>query len=371
MKIQAAVLRKAGQRFSIEELDLAGPKKNEVLVRMAATGVCHSDWHLVTGATPHPMPVVPGHEGAGIIEAVGEGVVDLSVGDHVALNWAPSCKSCFYCKGGQPNLCATFVEAIWAGTMLDGTTRLTQKGESIFHFSSLACLAEKTVVPRSCCVALPKTVPLEVAALIGCAVTTGVGAAIHTAKVTKGSTVAVYGVGGVGLSVILGARYAGADKVIAIDRTKAKAEAAIQHGATHTAVFSESDLDLIHSITDGRGADFVFEAAGIPSVQERCIHAARPGGVIVFVGLSPVGSTIELSGANLTRQEKKLLGCYYGSGNPEHDFIDIASLYDEGKLDLDSLVSKTYSLSEVNEAYEDMLAGRVARGVITFPIANH
>jgi len=366
MKIHAAVLRAAHERFSIECLDLQPPRSGEVLVKLAATGVCHSDWHIVSGATSHPMPVVPGHEGAGVVEAIGEGVTAVKVGDHVSLNWAPSCGRCFYCLRDRHNLCAAYVEPIWAGTMMDGTTRLSLKGEPVYHFSALACFAEKTVVPQECCVPLAKSVPLEIAALIGCAVTTGVGAVLNTARVSPGSSVAVFGVGGVGLSIVMGAKLAGASQIIAIDRSEPKLSIAHSFGATTGIVTSDQDVAIIKDLTGGRGADYVFEAVGIPSIQEKCLDAARPGGVIVFAGISPMGSSTNLPGAILTRQEKTVMGSYYGTSNPARDFPLYADLYQKGCLDLDRLVSKTYQLEEINEAYADMLSGSVARGVVVF-----
>ena len=222
MKVKAAVLYEPGTPFQVETLDLAPPQEGEVLVRIAAAGVCHSDWHLATGDTRHPLPVVPGHEGAGIVEAVGAGVNTLKPGDLVSLNWAPNCGTCFYCLNDRPSLCATYVEPIWAGTMMDGTTRLSKDGQPVYHFSGLACFAERVVVPQESCILLPHDVPPAVAALIGCAVTTGVGAALNTVRVKPGSDVVVLGAGGVGLSVIMGARLAGAARIIVVDRNEAK-----------------------------------------------------------------------------------------------------------------------------------------------------
>lgn len=366
MLIRAAVLHGVNQPFYIETLELEPPRAGEVFVRMKATGVCHSDWHIVSGATPHPMPVTPGHEGAGIVESVGPGVDRLEVGDHVSLNWAPSCGECFYCLKDRPNLCSAYLETIWAGTMMDGSTRLSLGGKPVYHFSALACFAEYAVVPAQCCIPLSKEVPFAVAALIGCAVTTGVGAVLNTAKVPAGSTAAIFGVGGVGLSVVMGAKLAGAAQIIAVDLSRSKLETAGGFGATTGVLAGEGAADEIRRLTDGRGADYVFEAAGIPSVQEACIAAARPGGVIVFAGLSPSGSNTNIPGAILTRQEKTVMGSYYGTSNPSRDFPLYADYYRRGLLDLDRLVTKTYSLEEINEAYGDMLAGRVARGVVVF-----
>ena len=189
MKIQAAVFYQPNVPFKIEPLDLEAPKAGEVLVKVAAAGVCHSDWHLMTGATKHALPVVPGHEGAGVVEAVGEGVTNIKPGDHVALNWAPNCGTCFYCLDNRPSLCSTYVEPIWAGTMMDGTTRLSKNGDPVYHFSATACFANYTVVPQECCIPLDNDIPLTIAALIGCAVTTGVGAVLNTANVKPASRI--------------------------------------------------------------------------------------------------------------------------------------------------------------------------------------
>jgi len=366
MKTRAAILYEPNTPLRVESLDLEPPRIGEVLVKLVATGVCHSDWHLVTGDTQHPMPVVLGHEGAGIVEAVGEGVTRVKPGDHVALNWAPNCGSCFYCLNDRPNLCSAYVEPIWAGTMMDGTSRLSKDGRTVYHFSALACFADYTVVPYECCVPLCKEVPFKIAALIGCAVTTGVGAVLNTAEVRPGSSVAVFGAGGVGLSIILGACLAGASRIIAVDRVEAKCHMAIEFGATHALIAGSETNDAIRALTEGRGADYVFEAIGIPAVQEQCLDAARPGGVIILAGVAPMGSNTNLPGAIITRQEKTVMGTYYGSANTARDFPLYADLYIKGKLDLDRLVSKTYPLEEINQAYADMLCGKVARGVIVF-----
>ncbi len=366
MEIKAAVFYEPHTPFKIETLDLESPHAGEVLVKIAAVGVCHSDWHLMTGATKHPLPVVPGHEGAGVVEAVGPGVTRVKSGDHVALNWAPNCGVCFYCLNDRPSLCAGYVGPIWAGTMMDGTTRLSKNGQPVYHFSALAAFAEYTVVPQECCVPLSREVQFPVAALIGCAVTTGVGAVLNTAKVRPGSSVAVFGAGGVGLSIIMGAQLAGAGRIVAVDRAEAKLDMARSFGATDALIAGPDTNDQIRALTEGRGADYVFEAIGLPAVQEQCLDAARPGGVIVLAGISAMGSATNLPGALITRQEKTVTGSYYGTANTARDFPLYADLYLNGKLDLGRLVSKTYRLEQINEAYADMLSGALARGVIVF-----
>ncbi len=366
MKTKAAVFYEPAVPFTIETLDLQEPQAGEVLVRVAAAGVCHSDWHLMTGATQHPLPVVPGHEGAGVVEAVGAGVTRIKPGQHVALNWAPSCGACFYCLHDRPSLCQTYVGPIWAGTLMDGTTRFSKDGQPVYHFSALGCFSEYIVVPDVCCVPLPKDVPLEIAALIGCAVTTGVGAVVNTARIQPGSSVAVLGAGGVGLSVIMGAKLAGAAQIIAVDTQEAKGDLALQFGATDFVLNRPETNDAIRGLTGGRGPDYVFEAVGLPALQEQALDLVRPGGTAVLVGISPMGSGTNLPGAVLTRQEKTVTGSYYGSANTARDFPLYADLYRKGKLDLDRLVSKKYPLEQINEAYADMLKGEQARGLIVF-----
>ena len=366
MKIRAAVLDKIGGPLAVREVDLQAPQVGEVLVKIAACGVCHSDWHLVTGETNHPLPAVLGHEGAGVVTEIGKGVMSVAVGDHVALNWAPYCGDCFYCQRGKVNLCEAYVGPMWAGTMQDGTTRLSENGSPIYHYCGLACLAEYVVVPDVSCVKMPTSLPHEIAAVIGCAVTTGIGSVLNTAKVEAGSSVAVFGTGGVGLSTIMGAVIAGASTIIAIDVHESRLQAAKEFGATDCVLAGSNALSEIRALTEGRGVDYVFEAIGNPKVQEQCLDAVRPGGEVIFSGLSPMGSSTNLPGAVLVRQEKTVKGSYYGSANPPVDFVQYAAWYASGLLPLDRLISKRYSLNEVNEAYADMLSGATRRGVVIF-----
>jgi len=366
MNIHAAILYEPRSRFVIEALTLDEPRHGEVLVRIAASGVCHSDYHLVSGATKHPMPVVPGHEGAGVVETVGPGVTRIQPGDHVTLNWAPDCGHCFYCMRGKPNLCETFLKPIWAGTMLDGTPRLHKNGQPVFHFCGLASFAEYAVIPQESCVPIRKDVPLKVAALVGCAVATGVGAVMYTAQVRPGESVVVFGCGGVGLNILQGAVLSGADPIIAVDTNPGKMEIARQFGATHSLKSDDVTVRTIRELTGGRGADYAFEAVGVPAVQELAFKATRRGGTLVLAGLAPMDSGTNLPGAIITRHEKVIKGSYYGTVNASRDFPLLLDLYVAGKLKLDELISKEYTLSEINEAYDAMLTGEVARGVVVF-----
>lgn len=366
MRMQAAVLRQPNTPFTIETLDLAEPRAGEVRVKIAACGVCHSDYHLVNGATKHPLPVVCGHEGAGVVEAVGEGVTSVQPGDHVVLNWCPACGECFYCRHDQPNLCDTFTTPIWAGVMLDGTSRLSLNDETVYAYCGLAAFAEYAVVPEQSCIPIRKDISLVTASLVGCAVATGVGAALYTSPVQVGESVVVFGCGGVGLNVLQGALLGGASIIIAVDTQPAKESLARQFGATDFLLSSEHLLEDIRDLTGGRGADHAFEAVGLPRLQELALDAARPGGSVVLAGLSPMGSATNLPGAVITRQEKTIKGSYYGSVDARRDFPLLLDYYLDGKLKLDELVSQHWQLEQINQAFDVMLTGEVARGVVVF-----
>ena len=366
MKTRAAIVERPGGPITVQVLDLLPPRTGEVQVRVGAAGICRSDWQVCTGATPHPMPSALGHEGAGTVTAVGPDVRRLKAGDDVILSWAPGCGACFFCERARPALCEVFDRTIWQGVMADGTPRLFLRNRPVFQYCALGCFAEHVVVAEASCVPLPEGVPMPVAALIGCCVTTGLGAVLNTARVSSGSTVAVVGAGGVGLSMILGARLAGAAPIVAVDKLPARAQLALTLGATHFVPASSAMADDIRAATRGRGADFVFDATGIPAVQEASLGAVCPGGVLVLSGLAPVGSTTNLPGAVITRKEKTVKGSYYGSALPERDFIRYARWFAEGRLDLAPLLTKTYRLDEIPQAYRDLNAGRIVRGAVSF-----
>ncbi|MFO7540641.1 MAG: Zn-dependent alcohol dehydrogenase [Chloroflexota bacterium] len=378
MQIEAAVIQETMPNrpvanwdrppFVLDTLTLADPRAGEVRVRLVASGVCHSDWHLVTGDTKHPLPAVAGHEGAGVIEAVGPNVSRVQPGDHVILNWAPDCGHCFYCLRHKPSLCETYLKTMWAGVMLDGTPRLSWRGQPAYHFCSLATFADHAVVSEQACVPIRRDVPLDMAVLVGCAVSTGLGAVLYTADVRMGDSVIVYGCGGVGLNILQGAKLAGAGTIIGVDTSPAKMKLATQFGATHTVLAGDArqTRGQLLELTGGRGADYVFEAIGNSQVQAEALRVVRPGGTLVLVGLSPVYEQTNLSGAFIARQEKVVKGCYYGSINTRRDFPKFLDMYMAGQIKLDELVSQRYRLSEINEAYAAMLSGDVARGVIVF-----
>ncbi len=366
MQMQAAVLNEANTPFSIETVDLEAPKAGEARIKMAASGVCHSDWHVVEGLSYFPMPIICGHEGAGIVEEVGPGVTSVAPGDHVTLSFRANCGGCFYCQHDKPNLCEVYTPILRSGLMKDGTSRISRNGEPVHIMTGLGCFAEYVVIPEEACVPVRKDVPLEVAALVGCAVSTGVGAAMYTADVRPGQSVAVYGAGGVGLNIIMGAALCGADPIIAVDTNSSKMEIAREFGATDTLYSDDTTVARIQALTAGRGADHVFESVGLTTLQETAFAATRPGGTLTLVGLTPVGSGTNLPGSVITRAEKVIRGSFYGSVNPARDFDVFLDLYQAGKLKLEELVTARYRLDEINEAYAAMLTGDAARGIIVF-----
>ena len=365
--MRAAVLREIDGPLSVEEVELAEPGPGEVTVRLVASGVCHSDWNVITGATPNPLPAVLGHEGAGVVEELGAGVRTVAEGDHVILSWLPSCGECFYCLQGRAVLCDVAMADMFAGTLPGGTLALSQDGDPLYHYSYLSAFAERCVVPEGCCVPVRRDAPFEVAALVGCAVMTGFGAAVLRARVAPGSTAVVFGAGGVGLSAVLGCRLAGARSIVAVDPVAFKRETALGLGATHAVDPAGEDVaDLLRELTDGRGADYAFDTAGAPGVVAQAYEAVRRGGTVVAVGIPPVGATADLPAPSLPREEKVVTGSFYGSCRPAVDMPLVIELYMEGRLDLGALVSRTFALEEINEAFAAMNSGEVARGVIAF-----
>jgi NDMA-dependent alcohol dehydrogenase len=363
--VKAAVLFRPGEELRVLDVDLQPPGPREVLVRLGASGVCASDWHTMTGAIPSPSPCVLGHEGAGVVERVGPGVTAVSPGDHVVLSWVPACGLCRYCQEGRPNLCASAAPALLAGTLVSGERRLSLGGESLYHYSFLSTFATSTVVDEASCIPIRKDVPSAVAALVGCAVTTGFCAVTNRARVSPGSTVLIYGAGGVGLAAIMAARLSGAGQVIAVDPVASKRDLAIELGASHVLDPAHTDVVAeVRSLTHGDGADFAIEAAGRAELVRQAFEATRRGGTIVAVGVPGAQATVSLPGPDLVRHEKIVTGSLYGSCRPRQDMPMILDLYADGKLPLDRLVTRVYPLAEINQAISDMTAGELARGVI-------
>ena len=366
MQMQAAVLNATHSPFRIETVDIAAPQAGEVRVKVAAAGICHSDWHVVEGQSYFPLPIICGHEGAGVVESVGEGVSSLKPGDHVTLSFRANCGECFYCQRDKANLCEVFSPVLRSGLMKDGESRITRDGEPVHIMTGLGCFAEYVVIDQSAAVPIRADVPLEVAALVGCAVSTGVGAAMFTAEVRAGQSVAVFGAGGVGLNIIQGAALCGADPIIAVDTNSNKMEIAREFGATHTLYSDDNSVNEIQALTGGRGADYTFEAIGVGACMEQAYMAARRGGTATIVGVGRFEDTFSLSAGLFAITEKTLKGSFCGKGASVRDFPRMLDWYRSGLLDLDSLVTTTYPLEDVAQAYEDMSAGKNARGVVVF-----
>jgi S-(hydroxymethyl)glutathione dehydrogenase/alcohol dehydrogenase len=366
--VRAAICYELDQPVRVEEVTLDPPRQGEVRVRMAATGVCHSDLSVVRGVIKAKLPCVLGHEGAGVVEEVGEGVTHLAPGDKVVLSWVTPCGRCFHCRLGEPHLCDVGTTINRTNRMPDGSTRVRAAGVELNVFSALGALAEQATVPASAAVKLPADAPLEKVALLGCAVTTGVGAVFNTARVTPGSRVAVFGCGGVGLNAVQGAAIAGAASIVAVDVNPAKLEHARVFGATAVVDAGAADAAAaVRDLTEGRGADFVFEAVGRKETIETALAATRRGGTCVVMGVGSTRESASLNVFGIPFFEKRLVGSWFGSSDVHRDIPRLYRLYRAGRLKLDELVSRTYALDEVNRAFADLSSGANARGVVVFP----
>jgi S-(hydroxymethyl)glutathione dehydrogenase/alcohol dehydrogenase len=364
MKIKAAVLYEANTPLVVETLDLDDPKDGEVLVRLVSAGVCHSDYHVMKGEWKTPLPMVLGHEAAGVVEKVGPGVTLSRPGDHVILNFRPNCGWCRYCTIGRPVLCNGADTERWM--MFDGTPRLHKGGQDIFHFARTASFAEYAVVPQSGAVPVREDMPLDKACLIGCSVMTGVGAVINTARVEPGSSVMVIGCGGVGLNVIQGARLAGAARIIAVDVLENKLAYAREFGATDIIDASHGDTAArVRDMTDG-GVDYAFEAIGNSKTILQAYESTCRGGVTTVVGMAAEDDAVTINALSLPRTEKTIMGSYYGSARPWVDLPRMVDLYLSGQLQVDSLISRTYPLDDINIAYDALGKGEVARSILLY-----
>ena len=359
--VRAAVLREIGRPLSIEEIEVDDPGPFEVRIRTAAVGVCHSDYHFMNGTYATALPVVPGHESAGVVDAVGEGVTHVVPGDHVITCMSVFCGQCKLCVTGRGHLC----ESNNADRPAGAAPRLHANGEEIGQLYHLSSYAEQMLVSERAVVKIRKDMPLDRAALIGCAVLTGFGAVVNTAGVQIGDSVAVVGCGGVGLSAILGGVAAGADMIIAVDVTEEKLAKAVELGATHTVNAAEVDpVQAVIELTDG-GVEYSFEALGRKATAEQCFQMLRAGGDATIIGMVPETQTVEIRASDLL-YEKTLRGSNMGSNRFRVDMPSLVERYLAGTLPLDEMITKRITLDEINEAFDDMLAGRVSRSVIVF-----
>lgn len=368
MKTRAAVVYEHDAPVVVETLTLDDPKENEVLLRMGASGVCHSDLSVVNGTIYYPPPVALGHEGAGIVERIGANVTYVKPGDHVILSFVTYCEDCAMCETGRVCLCRG-IDAR-KGYLLDDTCRLhNATGRDIPQMSRIATMSELAVVPEQALIKIDPGYPLDRAALVGCGVTTGVGAVLRTAKVEAGSTVAVIGTGGVGLNAVQGAKIADAERIIAVDLVEKKLEFARQFGATDTVNGSEVDpVEAVKEMTGGLGVDYAFEAIGNSLTIRQAFDMVRPAGTAVAIGLARHDDTVPIPPQELIWSEKSLLGSYYGTSRPRVDMPEYLRLYDEGKLMLDELITQTYQLEQINDAFADMEAGKNARGILALDL---
>lgn len=363
---KAVVHREVGKPVCVETVEFAAPKAGEVTIKISACGVCHSDLSATNGTIPIPPPLVLGHEAAGVVEELGEGVTDLAVGDVVAVSWVPMCGKCRYCAKGRPALCDMSAKA--AFTLPDGTRRITDSnGNELNHFAGVAVMAEYSTLHRDNLIPIDADIPVQGAALLGCAVMTGVGAVLNTAQVEPGSSVVVFGAGGIGLNAIQGAALAGAEKIIAVDLAENKLEFARQFGATHT-VNPSTEGDAVAKVMEitGDGADYAFECIGLGATITQAYNSICKGGTAVVVGVAAPTETVTLGAFMMPFQEKVLVGSMYGSARPLEDFPKLLALYKSGRLKLDELVTQTYSIDEAPQAFEDLEKGVNARGVILF-----
>jgi len=374
MKIRAAVLNAIGAKapyvdskpLTIEDVELAPPGHGEVLVRIGAAGLCHSDLSVINGDRPRPMPMALGHEAAGIIEQLGEGVTDLKRGDHVVLVFVPSCGHCGPCAEGRPALCEPGAAANGAGTLLSGERRLSRGGKPVNHHLGCSVFAEYATVSRRSVVKIDPELPLDHAALFGCAVLTGVGAVVNTAQVRAGASVAVIGLGGVGLASLLGACAAGARHIIAVDLSDAKLDLAKSMGATHSFNAGNADCqEQIRELTSG-GVEYAFELAGSVRALDLAYKITRRGGTTVTAGLPPPTATLALSPVNLVAEERTLKGSYIGTCVPSRDIPRYIELFRQGRLPVDRLMTGKLELEDINRGFDLLHEGKAVRQVVVF-----
>jgi S-(hydroxymethyl)glutathione dehydrogenase/alcohol dehydrogenase len=366
MQIRAAVLWTQGQPLSVETVELAPPQAGEVLVEVKAAGVCHSDLHAISGDWPMRVPLVPGHEGAGVVRDVGAGVTRVRSGDHVVFCWAPACGTCPPCVAGTPLLCDRLDRTTFRNRLPSGGTRLRSKDRDIAPFLGTACFATHAVLPEEGLVAVPTDVGFTALAAVGCAVVTGVGAVTNAARVPAGSVVAVIGAGGVGLNVIQGAALAACARIIAVDRLEKPLAMAKTLGATDVVQPVDGASETVRHLTGGRGADFVFDTVGTPGSLTDAIASARKGGTIVLTGLSRLDAQGSVPMFPFVMHEKRLIGSVYGSGNPLADIVRLVTLHRDGKLKLQELATRTYPLDGINEAFAALARGDGGRGIVAF-----
>lgn len=373
MKTKGAILWGINEPWSVEEIEVGDPQAGEVMVELAASGLCHSDEHLVTGGTPIEMPVLGGHEGAGVVIKVGAGVTGLKEGDHVVTAFIPACGQCPPCSNGHQNLCDLGAALLGGKAISDGTNRVTAKGKGVQTMCLLGTFSPYITVHQASVVKIEPDIPLAVAALVGCGVTTGWGSATRVADVRPGENVVVMGAGGVGMNAVQGAAAAGAKRVMVIDPVEAKREWAMEFGATHTYASAEEAMVGVNELTWGRMAEKVIITVGDiqgENIQE-ALSLTGKGGRTVVTGMGHAANMdVKLSLFELTLLQKDLQGAIFGGSNPRAEIPALLSLYQEGQLKLDGLVTKTYALEDINQGYQDMRDGKNIRGMVVYTDAD-
>jgi NDMA-dependent alcohol dehydrogenase len=363
-KAKAVLCRELNEPVTVEQIEVESPRRDEVMIQVSACGVCHSDLSATNGTIPFPPPLVLGHEGAGVVVEVGEGVIELKAGDHVISSFVSMCGRCRYCVTGRPELCDQASKALY--TLPDGSTRTRDAaGNPLNVFSACGVMAEYATLHVDNLVKIREDMPLDRAALVSCGVMTGVGAVFNTARVPPGSSAVVFGAGGVGVNVIQGCAIAGATTIVAVDTQDHKLEMAKGFGATHV-VNVKNEENIVRSLKKltGGGSDFAFECIGLGSVVADAYRALRKGGTAIVIGVARGEDVTSIRTASLTFEEKTLTGSYFGSARPREDFPKLIDMYRSGKLKLDELITRTYTIDEATRAFEDLAAGRNARGVI-------
>jgi Zn-dependent alcohol dehydrogenase len=369
--MKAAVLSQPGQPLSVEDLSLQDPREGEIRVRVEAAGVCHTDLHYMNGDLVCPLPVVPGHEGAGIVEQVGAGVSRVRPGDRVILMWRPRCGYCEQCASGRPAQCVRGQIQRSTGGLLDGTRRLRRAAgpggtaENVSHLLGVACFAEECVVPEQAVIPVSADTPARIAALVGCAVITGLGTVLNVVGNAAGRSVLVIGAGGVGLSSVIGAALVGAEPIVVADIAPEKLALARRLGATHTVDVS-GDTSLVEAVLEicPGGVEWALEAVGRTQGVEEAVQCVRPGGSVVAIGVGKVGATIQVPLNELVQKDKRIIGSLYGSANSVLDIPRLLRLYHAGRLPLDDLLGGSYPLAAVNDAYDALVSGATGRAVI-------
>jgi Zn-dependent alcohol dehydrogenase len=360
---RAALLERTGDRLElVDDLRVEAPREGEVRVRITHCGVCHSDLHILDGSISFPLPVVPGHEAAGVVDRVGEGVRHLAEGDRVVLTCRPPCGACYWCVRGEEFLCSA--STAWAtGMLADGTTRLERGGRPVYRGVGVGGFAEYVTIDANGAIAVPSDTPLDIAAVLGCAVQTGVGAVLNAARVQPGDTVLVVGLGGVGICIVQGARIASAAKIFGVDPVAARREQAARFGLSHALDPAAGDVaETVLELTGGIGVDHAFDAVASPATTAQCLAATRAGGSIVLVGVAEEGDVVSIPSRAYVGESKRLIGSFVGSANPHRQFGLYLDLWKEGRLALDDLVTAVRPLDQVNEAFDDL---RTATGLRT------